>query len=641
MNGNDKMLEFFLQAQNKCVCCGAANPSATGSSTVNKKAELPKPSFSFGAFPSATASSATVATSQPIDSEFKKIVDKQKSSWQCSACLSRNDMSKSKCACCDQSRDVTKGATTSEAAPAKSGFSFGSNITAPKGTFSFGAIPSTATSVAPTFSFGNAATKSNTQASFSFGSTKNDAPTSTSTLSTTNSGKPTDDDQSKESTTQKTSSSAQFSFGNPTVLPSTSKTETTSKPAAPVASDNIFKSIVDKQKKSTWECSTCMTKNAMDKEKCACCETPKDGSVAKDSAKKEFGLSSSPKFSFGAPASSTFSFGSKPATENKPTFQFGSPTSGKTTVAAEPTAPATSVVSSTTSSTTTAAPAFGSGTQTSMFAFSTSKPSNELSTAQTVASTVAPATTLTSMPSSGFQFSFGSSSTSAVSSQEVSKDVTDTGLTSKINTNATANDKGITVLGNVLVKPASNGPNEMPKPTFAFGQNLNNQPDGDPVTKAKKRSNTDLNEGIVSPKLPAPSSAPFIFGQSQNTNNTFGAIVSSPATSTTQETSAPKPTFSFGMSKPSTNAFPTAQPAFSSTPFGFGSGSTATTTAPSIFGAATPASAINTPSQPIFGSNVFSSTTSSLPTLGGFKAGPTFGSTAPVFGAPSPNIEVF
>lgn len=602
---------------------------------------MPKPSFSFGTLPSGTASSATIPASQSIDSEFKKIVEKQKSSWACSACLNRNDMSKSKCACCDQSRDVTKGATTSEAAPAKSGFSFGSNIAAPKPTFSFGAIPSTATSVAPTFSFGNLPAKTDTQTSISFGSTKTDAPTSTTTSSTTNSGKSTDDDQSKESTTQKPTKLAQFSFGNPTVLPSTSTTETISKPAAPVASDNIFKSIVDKQKSSTWECSSCMTKNPIDKEKCLCCETPKDSSVAKDNAKKDFGLASSQKFSFGAPASSTFSFGSKPAAENKPSFQFGKPsTSIITTSAAEPTVAVTAVASSTTSSTTTAAPAFGSGTQTSMFAFSANKPTNEISSAPFVASTVTPASTLAPMPSSGFQFSFGSSSTSVASSPEVSKDVTDTGLGSKINTNATANDKGITVLGNVLVKPATNGPNEIPKPTFAFGQNLNNQSDGDSVTKAKKRSNTDLNEGIVSPKLPAPSTAPFIFGQSQNTNNTFGAIVSSPATSTTQETSAQKPTFSFGMNKPSTNAFPTAQPAFSSTPFGFGSGNTATTTAPSIFGAATPASAINTPSQPIFGSHVFSSTSSSLPTLGGFKAGPTFGSTAPVFGAPSQNTEV-
>lgn len=562
-----------------------------------------------------------------MDSEFKKIVDKQKSSWECSACLNRNDASKSKCACCDQSRDITKGSAASEAAPAKSQFSFGSNITAPKTTFSFGAIPSTATSVGSTFSFGNLAAKPNTQTSFSFGSIKDDAPITSST----NNDKSIDVEKAKD-TTEKPSSSAQFSFGNSTVLPSTSKTETIPKPAAPVASDNIFKSIVDKQKNSTWECTSCLTKNSNDKEKCACCETLKDGSTAKsDSGKKDFGLTSSSstlsssnqKFSFGAPASSTFSFGSQPITESKPTFQFGGSTNS------------TTVVSSTTSTTTTTAPAFGSGTQTSMFTFSANKPVNETSSTLSAAP----------LPSSGFQFSFGSSNNSATTSNtEMSKDVTDTGATSN------TTDKGITILDNVLVKPATNGPNEPPKPLFAFGQSVTNQSIDNAATNSKKRSNTDLNEGSLSAKLPAAPSTSFIFGQPPTTNNTFGAIISSPASSTTQDISAPtisaqepntsKPTFSFGMTKPTTNAFPTAQPTFSSTSFSFGSGSTATTTPPSIFGAVTSTPAVNSPSQPTFGSNTFSATSSTMPTLGGFKSGTTFGSSAPAFGTPSLNTEV-
>lgn len=538
--------------------------------------------------------------------------------------------------------------------PAKSQISFGSSVSAPKSTFSFGSVSSTTTSVAPTFSFGNLAAKTNPQTSFSFGNTKNDE----STPSTSNSVQSVDN-KAKESI-QPSSSTAQFTFGNPTILPSTSKIETIPKPVAPITSDNIFKSIADKQKSSSWECSSCMTKNSNDKDKCLCCETPKDGSATKDSAKKEFGLSSNQKFSFGAPAAGSFSFGSLP--NNKPTFQFGSSTSNTTatttTAAATVTVPASlpataSAAISSTSSTTTIA--FGTSTQKPTFSFSAPKPASGANAvaapafaapAFAVPAFAAPAApAAAAAPSGGFQFSFGSPNTPTSSSKEMSRDVTDTGPTS----NTKTNDKGIEILGNVLVKPSVNGPNEIPKPMFGFGRSVTNQTDDDSATKAKKRSNTDLSDSNISAKLPASASgsnAPFIFGQpappapQQTTNNTFGAIVSSPATSTTHESNAPKPTFSFGASKPSSNPFPSAQPAFSATPFSFGSPSAATTTAPSVFGAAAPASTINAPSQPIFGSNAFSSNSSSLPTLGGFKSGPTFGSTAPAFGTPTPNTGV-
>lgn len=531
-------------------------------------------------------------------------------------------MSNSKCVCCDQSREVTKGATASQATPAKSQISFGTSISAPKSTFSFGSVSSTTTSVAPTFSFGNLAAKSTPQTSFSFGSAKIEE----STPSASNSVK-SEDDKAKEAT-QPTSTKAQFTFGNPTILPSTSKIDTMPKPVASIASDNMFKAIADKQKSSSWECPSCVTTNPNDKDKCMCCETPKDGSAPKDSAKKDFGLSSDQKFSFGTPASSTFSFGSQPS--NKPAFQFGSSTSN-TSTATTTAAP----ISSTTIS-------FGSSAQKPTFSFSATKPASEAVVAPApVAVFAAPAPA--PAPATGFQFSFGSPSTLA--SSPVSKDVTDTATTPN------KNDKAIEILGNVLVKPAANGPNETPKPLFGFGRSITNQTDDESATKAKKRSNTDLSESNVSNKLLATSgsNSTFLFGQPsqppaaaplQNTNNIFGAIVSSPATSTTQESNAPKPTFSFGAAKPTSNAFPTIQPAFSAAPFSFGSPSAATTTAPIVFGAAAPASSINAPSQPIFGSNAFSSNSSSMPTLGGFKAGPTFGSTAPVFGAPTPNTEV-
>lgn len=584
-----------------------------------------------------------------VDDIFKSIVNKQKSSWECSACMAQNDASKSKCVCCEQSRDVTASATNSgNAAPAKSQFSFGNNSTTvlPKSTFSFGSNPSTAAApVASGFSFGNLpAAKTNPSAQFVFGNLKS----SESTAATTNTGS-TDTEKAKESVQKPAPSSAQISFGNSTVLPSTSNADTASKPAAPIASvapDDVFKSIVNKQKSASWQCDACLTSNSNNVEKCMCCESPKPGTAPKDGEKKEIGLPASSKFSFGSQGSSTFSFGSKP--DNKPSFQFGNLASsssatgtGITTTAAAvatkttvsiatiPVAASTHAVATTTTSASTTVPAiFGGSSQTPAFSFTTPKPVTE------------PSTTSQAATLKGFQFSFGSPSAPAPTfgCNEISKDVTDTGPTSS------TSKKSVNILENVLIKPATtNGPTEAPKPLFGFGQPASND---DQPSKAKKRPNADQFDDNILAKTPATgSAAPFIFGQPQNVNNTFSATASSPATNVSQESSKAQatqmPTFAFGTGKPAISSFPTVQPSFSSTPFSFNASSPATTTAPITFGAtAAAAPASNTPSQPIFGSNAFSSNAAALPALGGLKAGAAFGSSTPVFGVPSPNTEV-
>lgn len=638
------MILFVLQTQNKCLCCNAANPNASVNVTASSKAAPPKSTFSFGTLPS--SSSATSNASPPLDNTFKAIVAKQKSTWSCSACLNQNDESKSKCVCCDQSREVTKGATSSGNAPAKAQFSFGtSSIAAPKSTFSFGSAATTATNVASTFSFGNSAAVSTAPSPFSFGNEKSDKPTAVEAPS--NSEK----SESEKEKEQKPPVSSPFSFGNPTTLPLTSKTETIPKPPAseaPVQADNVLKAIAEKQNASQWECSSCMAKNPNEKEKCACCQTLKGGSTAKDTAKKDFGFSSNQKFSFGTSSSSPFSFTSQP--ENKVNFKFGASASTATTAAT--TGTATEIAASTTSSTatlfavTTTTPTaattanlFGSVAQKPMFGFSVNKPANEMPTS----AAPAPAPAIAQTPSSGFQFSFGLANTSSLAAKEISKDVTDTGPISN------TNNKSITVLDNILVKPATNGPADITKPLFSFGQTGQmNQSDDDQTTKAKKRTNTDL-ESCVSAKLPASSGisgTPFIFGQTQTTNNIFGAMAAKPDLNTTQATATetPKPTFSFGSSQPSTSAFPTVQTTVAPTPFAFGASNTAPTIAPTFTNNSTNNSTpapptLNSPSQPTFGSNAFSSATSSLPSLGGFR-GPTFGSSTPAFGTPSPNTEV-
>ena len=48
-------------------------------------------------------------------------------------------------------------------------------------------------------------------------------------------------------------------------------------------SDDLFKSLAALQKKTNWECDSCMTQNDAGKDICLCCETPKPGSILKSS----------------------------------------------------------------------------------------------------------------------------------------------------------------------------------------------------------------------------------------------------------------------------------------------------------------------------------------------------------------------
>lgn len=128
-------------SRRKCNCCDQSRASAS--------AEL-APSFSFGS--GGTSSSATTSPKfqfgiqskvSPITTDvgFKNIVAAQNANWECTACMTRNDPSRQKCNCCDQTRP---GASAAESA--SSSFSFGASssgsssaATPPK--FQFGIPP--------------------------------------------------------------------------------------------------------------------------------------------------------------------------------------------------------------------------------------------------------------------------------------------------------------------------------------------------------------------------------------------------------------------------------------------------------------------------------------------------------------------
>lgn len=331
----------------KCACCGESQPNSSGAS--QKAANVPASStFSFGSLPAPVAAITS-------DSVFKSIAAKQKSStWECSACLTKNDMSKSKCMCCDQSNNnsisagsnsstnllskpsatfsfgtLAKSSASDAPTSASAKFSFGSKSTAAatnpttSATFSFGSkvTSSTETTSTATFSFGSAPTKTNL-GQFSFGSSKTDSTTS----KTVSEPAKADTKESTNTSIASLPATNKITFGSPlnTSVLSTTATKIDTSSTPNVATDDIFKKIVSEQS-AKWECKSCMTKNDTAVEKCVCCEASKDGS-ATSNEKKGFELKSKSSFSFGSPSQSTFSFGSKPTSTETSTQQttFGS-----------------------------------------------------------------------------------------------------------------------------------------------------------------------------------------------------------------------------------------------------------------------------------------------------------------------------
>lgn len=182
------------QSAMKCICCESPKPGAGASAA--KKAEPAKinsanpfaPAGGSGGFafgfkgPAAAAAASTAAVK--TDESFGKLVSSQQAKWECSTCMTRNEQTRSKCACCEQS----KPGSETEKVPQ---FSFGAVSNSNK--FSFGMPPSSSvaeekkteapltTAAAGGFKFGMSSKPVETTAaapSFAFGmpsSTKVDA----------------------------------------------------------------------------------------------------------------------------------------------------------------------------------------------------------------------------------------------------------------------------------------------------------------------------------------------------------------------------------------------------------------------------------------------------------------------------------
>lgn len=241
------------------------------------------------------------------DNLFKSLVAQQKSLWECDSCLTRNDMDRTKCLCCDAiKRDSgiaslpssTVVSTKGEIKVKKELFLIFFNVKKNYQTF---LDTSTSQPQSDDLFKKLAAQQKKSQWECSECMSKNDLDKEKCMCCET--PKP----GSKPSSTSTTSAvSSSFKFGMPA--------ETTSK--AP--SDDLFKNLAAQQKKSQWECSDCMTSNDMSKEKCLCCEAPKP--CSEKSAKSQT-------------TSSSFSFGAKPSIDSSSStqkFSFGMPATTST-----------------------------------------------------------------------------------------------------------------------------------------------------------------------------------------------------------------------------------------------------------------------------------------------------------------------
>uniref|UniRef100_A0A8D8BII3 Nuclear pore complex protein Nup153 n=2 Tax=Culex pipiens TaxID=7175 RepID=A0A8D8BII3_CULPI len=631
-----------------CACCSSPKPGAAPAAAVAS------------AVPAAIKSMFTMPAAPTSDQGFKSLVAQQAAGkWECSACMTRNEATRSKCACCEQAKP---GSTPTDApsfsfgskpaaasTTASSGFSFGvppknaDSKEAPKSGFSFG-VP--ASSAAPTpssggFSFGSKPaaaaappTSSDDKPKFSFGSSSSTTATTATPPSGTGfsfGAKPAADttdsskaSEKKDETKPATFGSGGFSFG---AKPATEAP----KKDSPSSGGFSFGSPKPTTTTTKTESSpiTFGKRAASPSPSSTPAEPPKPAAVG-------FGTlaSGSPSFSFGAkpaeskpasalatatPASGMFSFGSpKPVVGGAATTELKSSTTSSASPAATAAAPASSAATTATS-----VPIFG-GAQ---------KPTGP---------SITP----------GFSFSSSSTPASAVGPAPAANSSSSSSTTAPAASTAT-------VAPTFSFGAASTKPTEPPKAatplgtgasSFVFGQS-SSQPAAKVIPSfgatADKPTTTATFGSFGAPQ---PASA-----TSGSTSSIFGAAAASGgASSAFSFTGASKPAeqsspaFSFSAAaKPAptpaaqTNSGPVfGSPAASAAAavkpmFGSPAASSGTTTTFGGFGASA-ATAVGSNTTPTFGSSSFGSgATGASSTVGGQSAATSiFGqSSAPAFGA--------
>lgn len=575
--------------QLKCACCEKAKP---GSSATTPKADVP----------AAVKSMFSMPISSSSDQTFKALVAQQSANkWECSACMTRNEASRSKCACCEQA----KPSSTPENAPS---FSFGSKPSSTPAKFSFGVSQGSDGKEPPKttgFSFGVPSSSStgsttSTNSGFSFGSV-------TSTTSTTSS-----DDKPK------------FSFGSG----STVSAATTATPASgfsfsnnPVASSDTTDSSKKSEKEPIAPVPTVgsggftfgtktVTSDSTKSSETVTSTTNASGFSFGSTASKPAETARSTGFSFATPNTTPANSSTTSATDQtKSTVTFGTLAAESMKPSSKLTMPANTSFGFESAAATSAKSEESKPTilGTGMFAFGSPKPA--AASASIAANSTA---TVTASPVSETKSSVFSASTTGTSSVPIFG-----GAQKPVGPSITPSFSfGAAAAGSTSA--AADSAATSTKPAFSFGSN---------ASKPTETSTTTTTASTVPLSSPASN---FVFGQSSQSTNkvvpTFGAAAS-----------ADKPTFgSFGGAASTATASSTAAGSsiFGSTTSGFNFGGAVASTTSSkpaeattsafTFGASKSNSSLTTNATPVFGSPAAAT-----------------GATNPIFGSPATNTPTF
>ncbi|KAG5681163.1 hypothetical protein PVAND_010623 [Polypedilum vanderplanki] len=281
----------------KCLCCDTVRQSNNSTTTLKPKETSP------------------IVTTQP-DDLFKKLAAQQKKSqWECDACMTKNDLDKEKCLCCETPKPGNKPAAStnssllSTTSSSTLGFKFGMPST----------VETTTKPIASDDLFKSlAAQQKKSQWECDACMTKNDLDKEKCVCCET--PKPGSSSTSNKSLSSSFSfgikpaaieTSAKFSFGMPAT---TTSNNTTSSP------DPGFKKILEKQN-ANWECSACMTRNEQSQSKCICCEQVKPGSSGNQASFSFASKKVSSIVSLPTPSEVKFSFGMQSAQTDSSTVE--------------------------------------------------------------------------------------------------------------------------------------------------------------------------------------------------------------------------------------------------------------------------------------------------------------------------------
>lgn len=589
------------QSALKCICCESPKPGAASATVIKSEPAKINSSnpfapasgsggFAFGFKAAAPATTTTNSVPEKTkktasDEGFGQLVSTQQAKWECSTCMTRNEQSRSKCACCEQAKPGAESEKVPQfsfgAVSNSNKFSFGmppakvveeekKPVAPVAGGFSFGSKPAAIeSSAAPAkFAFGMGATPAKVEAPTEKGEEKKRAEGAvkpavpslggfkfgiTSQTTTTTAQPPVAAAESKPPAAKEITPIGGFKFG---VSSSAAAPATTVKPAAGGFTFGAPKTLLGSP-------ST---------------EVKKTEEVSVEEKKKE-----------AVPASTTFAFGSSPANPSAPLF-------GAAAVKDDAAKKIETVTSPVFGAAVGSTPLFGA--MAAKEAASTAAKSINFGSAAQSTATSSPfafgsaATTTTSESANQPQSLFGSPSAAAAAIKTVAFGSPATTATNEIKS-----------------------PSEAPKTTttFAFGSGA----------------------------MGAKPDAPKVFGSSTSSTFAFGQ----PSTVVGAAASAPTTSSPFGMV--GTEAAKPAAPLFggmsSGTPsFGasapvstFGSGMTSSP----FGGAATTAPAKPAESTPsLFGSNSSPFGSNAAPTTGMFGGVTAAQNNVPAFGSSAPTM---